>query len=1505
MQAYLLDDFKVEIDPRSVEIGAGWISKPGSVVAAAWGMDELKFFFRRITEYESPVVLDIGASGGSFSLLAAIHRNMRCYAFEPTPLTYEILNRNVVLNNLQERVKTFQLALADKNGTAVLKYPSSGTESGLACIGKPLRFDKWVEFKVCVSTVDDFVAEHGIERVDLLKIDTEGCELQVLRGAQVLISRWHPNIICECLEINTRQFGYHPKEIIGFLSSLGYEYTKVSPRDMYFYQAERANLSGRHTFAPKFPTSDTDIPAQRLSAVPLQGSTSKVRPEETGIKVALVKQVLDVFGPWSSVRWKDTTPMQLFSVWPGKASLWEMTCLLQADWYIVGQRRDMDYTRNAVFNCPGREQVIRRHTINVVKPYDIPFDRYDVIITLDPILDVPENSETLFAYYLNEHWDRLYKQSLQKPLGNYDLCLAHMMDAGQALVGLPQTVSFPLLRDSDRTRAMFPAQKQDTVFVDWRTLVASSNTQLWTEAARTAAEKLQEEISLPVSYKEYCRESFGFSDPPRWEDAARYLEVVSGCKYYLSVGRYAGAGQGICDAASLGCICIGEQDKVYHRLVCHPACLCADKQQMTARLKRVADSPELQEEVLAWQDQMLHKHFVEKPLELLRGSVNLKRKSSALYRTSAQQRHDFKERQQQPMPQVKVTPQSGLIEQGLRRNTLLNNSKASKEVTKFLGRNQYAIWFSNRCNYKCSYCCNGGDPKSPPSVVEGNTDAIIKLFDMVQPGVILLSGGEPALWKDFPSILEALPQHYWVLLTNLSFIPNWIAHPNIKLIIPAYHDEFADEFRFVKHAEDLREIGKRVHVKILVKQEQEYKHVHLWERFNQMAIPASLTPLWGHKYTKSFLRNVVRTYRTSCLYNARFFRRGRAADDFYCVAGTRKAFQVNPDGTLVRCSSIHDKLGSVFSPGFDDGKFCTGACLCEWHFWGGMTLVNDNDTWNHYLETGNWKVPSREELHQFVVGMRWNLSGNTIEDSQESLFDMHSDSKSVYCVPKKSLGDAQHHTQKTDMHQVLPVVTIFAVPKPFEGHTGVIQRNAIKSWSLLEPLPEIILLGDDAGTAELAKELGIKHIPQVKWNEYGTPLVNELFEKAQNIAVNDILCYVNADIVLTSDFMPAVQQVRKRFEKFLMVGQRWNVDVGGEIDFGQRDWQEQLKHLAFEYGRLHAPSGIDYFVFTRGLWPTIPPFGLGRRLWDNWLVRKPIEDGHPVVDATNVVTTIHQNHPYTTLSHRAAEEQMNLELGENDTSLGWTSHASWKLTRSGVELRPVGDFLESSRVSTAFACLEYAHRQGPEEAAKHCEETFASWTLEKLEGLMKKAESYSQTCPAAVCSVGKALKARKAIEAKRICRRGLDKLRTDEPCEALRLFDEALSLCPQVENVRFAKRVAESMVEAGRTQRHLVAKGLCGRGLERLRAGNPPEALVRFDEALLICPDLPNVHFAKATAFTQLGKFGSAKQACQTELALQPNHDGAKRLLGRVEAALNEFAQIQGSIGTCEYTGPG
>lgn len=203
---------------------------------------------------------------------------------------------------------------------------------------------------------------------------------------------------------------------------------------------------------------------------------------------------------------------------------------------------------------------------------------------------------------------------------------------------------------------------------------------------------------------------------------------------------------------------------------------------------------------------------------------------------------------------------------------------------------------------------------------------------------------------------------------------------------------------------------------------------------------------------------------------------------------------------------------------------------------------------------------------------------------------------------------------------------IFTVPKPFTDQIAIIQRNAIQSWMKLIPQTKIILMGNEKGVTEAAKEFGVVHIKDIECNEFGTPLVSSAFKEAKLISNTSVLMYINTDIILVGGLSKLIDKCKKRLKRFLVVGRRWDVDVTEPIDFNENGWQSKMIDFAKTKGKLHSETGIDYFVFSADAFDEIPPFAIGRFAWDNWLLWKARHDGMAVIDATDMLTAIHQNH---------------------------------------------------------------------------------------------------------------------------------------------------------------------------------------------------------------------------------------------------------------------------------------
>ena len=197
------------------------------------------------------------------------------------------------------------------------------------------------------------------------------------------------------------------------------------------------------------------------------------------------------------------------------------------------------------------------------------------------------------------------------------------------------------------------------------------------------------------------------------------------------------------------------------------------------------------------------------------------------------------------------------------------------------------------------------------------------------------------------------------------------------------------------------------------------------------------------------------------------------------------------------------------------------------------------------------------------------------------------------------------------------------------GHAGISQRNALKSWTLLGSDVEVILFGDEEGAADTALELGIRHIPHVERTTTGAKVLRSFFDQAQQIARHNVLCYSNCDIIFTPDLLDAVMSVRTSGNRFLMIGRRWDTDIREPLSFNEQDWAKKVRTFAVQQGNQASGDWIDYFVFPRGLYLNqLPQFVIGRVFWDQWLVWWARQSGTPVVDASEVVLAIHQNHDY-------------------------------------------------------------------------------------------------------------------------------------------------------------------------------------------------------------------------------------------------------------------------------------
>jgi len=185
--------------------------------------ETVSLFFRLATR--AAVTLDVGAYVGYYTLIAA-HANPNgvVHAFEPLPAIHQRLLRNIRLNGLKN-VACIASAVGDADGQARFFHVDAELPTSSSLSHEFMRpTPGLVSSTVSVTTLDRYLANRAIPKVNLVKIDTESTESQVIRGMRNTIERDHPDIFCEVLQgrADTRAL----EEILG---PLGYHYYLLTP----------------------------------------------------------------------------------------------------------------------------------------------------------------------------------------------------------------------------------------------------------------------------------------------------------------------------------------------------------------------------------------------------------------------------------------------------------------------------------------------------------------------------------------------------------------------------------------------------------------------------------------------------------------------------------------------------------------------------------------------------------------------------------------------------------------------------------------------------------------------------------------------------------------------------------------------------------------------------------------------------------------------------------------------------------------------------------------------------------------------------------------------------------------------------------------------------------------------------------------------------------------------------------------------------------------------------
>jgi FkbM family methyltransferase len=185
-----------------------------------WMREDVEKYYKDGTE-----ILDIGANIGYNSLMFSDYGFV--HAFEP--VFHQIVNLNAKNNKLKHEIKVYPIALSDKTDKVDMYIPNKAEKTGLRNYGgtsmyKTPGFDDQTKTEVECQKLDDIYT--GVPSI--VKIDVEGHELKVLKGAENIIKKYMPTLLVEI-------FNFENSEVAKYIKSLGYGDPELRPEHVYLY----------------------------------------------------------------------------------------------------------------------------------------------------------------------------------------------------------------------------------------------------------------------------------------------------------------------------------------------------------------------------------------------------------------------------------------------------------------------------------------------------------------------------------------------------------------------------------------------------------------------------------------------------------------------------------------------------------------------------------------------------------------------------------------------------------------------------------------------------------------------------------------------------------------------------------------------------------------------------------------------------------------------------------------------------------------------------------------------------------------------------------------------------------------------------------------------------------------------------------------------------------------------------------------------------------------------
>ena len=206
-------NYPIKVTEETTQIACYTFPRNGKM----WETNSIKQFFNAVPTNATFNIVDIGAQVGLYSLFAKFLPMTTFYAFEPFPATFNELNKNIKLNNI-DNVKTFNLAISDIK--TEMNLNTSLSHNGLHTLGaNPIRFTDINPILVNTTTLDIFFKDIPIH---FIKVDTEGYEYFILKGGMEVIKKYKPIIQLEWNITNMQQCNVNETMMNDLIKELGY-----------------------------------------------------------------------------------------------------------------------------------------------------------------------------------------------------------------------------------------------------------------------------------------------------------------------------------------------------------------------------------------------------------------------------------------------------------------------------------------------------------------------------------------------------------------------------------------------------------------------------------------------------------------------------------------------------------------------------------------------------------------------------------------------------------------------------------------------------------------------------------------------------------------------------------------------------------------------------------------------------------------------------------------------------------------------------------------------------------------------------------------------------------------------------------------------------------------------------------------------------------------------------------------------------------------------------------